>query len=1056
MPGLHLYRSNLVEALAGELGELLREPLANPLQPEIVVVQSMGMRRWLSFQIAAQFGIAMNCEFPFFAAFAQRVFRVARPGRAYSREAMLWRTMSALPQAFSAPGGETLRRYIGKDLVSPVKEYQLARQVASLFDQYLVHTPEELLQWEAKKGDHWQARLWRELVKSEEEPHLAALLRQLQEREGEAILGLPERISVFGIASLPKLYLQLLAEVSRASDVHLFLFEPTDQFWGDIRSQAEQQSILRRHGKHLQTAEDLFLEAGNELLASLGRAGRAFAWDVLDLEVTSWHEPFQEPAGETTLTRVQADLFHLREPSPEGAPRLDASIQIHCCHGPMREVEVLHDQLLALFEKLPDLKPREILVTLPNVETHAPFIEAVFGSPESPAVQIPYTIADRSARLRNGAARAFLQMLDLHGGRFPSTGVLELLETRAVRERFGIEEPELETLRLWIERNNIRWGIDADHRASFGFPAFEQNSWRAGLDRMLLGYALPGDGHSLFEGVLPDPEIEGGPAELLGRLAEYVGLLFEMIPRLQAPRTLREWSETLGALVDAFFHPSGEDADDVVALRRMIGTLGLGFDYHTEPVDFAVVRSHLETLLAEEESIGGFLAGRVTFCSLKPMRSIPFRVICMLGMDDGAFPRQDSPIAFDLLAAEKKASARSRRDEDRQLFLESLLSARDVFYLSYTGLSAKDNSEAPPSVVVSELLDSLAATYPPKGDADPRERFITRHKLQPFSEAYFKKGGPLFSYSAENSHAALEKVPVVAGPCAGAELPPAEIDWQSLDLSTLIDFFCHPARHFVQKRLGARLPEAEEGLSEHEPMELNKLDEWKLAHDLAEASALSHASGRARAAGVLPAGHFGEAALSRSCEAVSGLLDRVEKAELGVLLPPLALSVAGPDWKLSGVLETVHAGGQRLISAWALKPKDLLRAWLKHLFLNAADAPRATLLFGSDATRRFEPVPEAAEILGQLMEIHRRGLRRPLPFFPAASEDFARRQLKIKSGESKDPTVSGREMYAKGERDDAYNELCFRHLETPCDEEWKRLALEVWGPFFEHSEGEKA
>jgi exodeoxyribonuclease V gamma subunit len=546
---------------------------------------------------------------------------------------------------------------------------------------------------------------------------------------------------------------------------------------------------------------------------------------------------------------------------------------------------------------------------------------------------------------------------------------------------------------------------------------------------------------------------------LLGRLAEYVDQLFELIGRLSAERSLREWHEVLGQIVDTFFHPGGEDADDVVALRRMVGMLAQAHDYHAAPVALPVVRAHLATLLAEDESIGGFLAGHVTFCSLKPMRSIPFRVICMLGMDDGAFPRQDSPIAFDLLAEQKQASARSRRDEDRQLFLESLLSARDVFYLSYTGLSAKDNSESPPSVVVSELLDGLAAMHPEAGDDDPRRHFTTHHRLQPFSQAYFRKGGPLFSYSVENGQALAKGAPL-AGPCGGAELPPATLDWQALELRTLIAFLCHPAKHFVEKRLGARLPELEEGLSPHEPMELNKLDEWKLARDLAvDAATLAEAGQSARASGVLPAGHFGAAKLEVVRQTVEELHERMKAEDLGAVLPPVALSVAGEDWQIVGTLDSVHHGGQRLFSAWKLKPKDLLRAWLKHLLLNAdprADRPRVTLLFGHDATRRFRPVEGAAAKLGDLVNLLRAGLRKPLPFFPAASEDFARRELRINPREKKDPAASGRELYDKSERDDAYNELCFRHLVTPCDDEWKGFALQVWRPFFEHSEEEKA
>ena len=420
------------------------------------------------------------------------------------------------------------------------------------------------------------------------------------------------------------------------------------------------------------------------------------------------------------------------EPVRRGIPPGDASLQIHCCHGAMRELEVLHDRLLDLFDRLPGLMPKDILVTMPEVETYAPYIGAVFNT-------LPFSIADRSAQAESSVAAALLKLLALHGGRFLARDVLALLEIQAVRERFGIAESELDDVRRWVDDTGIRWGIDAAHRAAVGLPSFGNNSWRAGLDRLLLGYALPGDGATLFEDVLPYPEIEGGDAALLGRFVDFCEKLFRLIPALDAPRTLAEWEASLRELLDTFVDDNDDLADELKRVRSAVRGIGALTEFHPGPISFEVLRTHLASVLSETESGFGFLAGHITFCSLKPMRSVPFRVICILGLNDTAFPRREPPLGFDLLAQEGRG--RSRRDDDRQLFLETILSARDALYLSYSGLSPRDNSEAPPSVVVTELLDYTARNYEPA-------LAVTMHPLQAFSTRYFGVDQPLFSYSA--------------------------------------------------------------------------------------------------------------------------------------------------------------------------------------------------------------------------------------------------------------------------------------------------------------------
>ena len=434
----------------------------------------------------------------------------------------------------------------------------------------------------------------------------------------------------------------------------------------------------------------------------------------------------------------------------------DRTIQVHSCHSEMREVEVLHDQLLALLADNPGLQPQDIVVMMPDVATYAPFIEAVFDTPEIQTQRIPYSIADRTARVENGIIDTFLAILELSGSRFGASSLLNILESPAVQGRFELAQADLETIRVWIDKAAIRWGIDAAHREKIGLPAFAQNTWREGLDRLLLGYALPGGNRQLFQNILPCDEIEGGLAETLGNFIEFTSRIFETAQELETARTLGGWQVTLREVVDRFFDPTEDVEREILQVRRVLESLGetgaaSGFD---ETVELDVVLAFLTDAFGSAVSGSGFLLGAVTFCALKPMRSIPFKVIAILGMNDTAYPRKPVVTGFDLIAQNPQPGDRSVRDDDRYLFLEALLSAREVFYVSYIGQSIKDNSALPPSVLVSELLDYLDRAFEMPQERMAKEYLVTRHRLHPFNVDYFSEVDErLFSYSADNCRA---------------------------------------------------------------------------------------------------------------------------------------------------------------------------------------------------------------------------------------------------------------------------------------------------------------
>lgn len=1079
MPGLHIHRSNRLEMLAEALGEVTRTPLRSVFAPEVIVVQSLGMRRWLSLEVARENGIAMNSAFPFPAALVEQLFAIVLPEHAgdpvFSPDLLLWQILGLLPSLVKEPDGAELAHYLqGENL--PLKGYQLAGKIARVFDRYLAYRPEFALDWQQGRNSiphaAWQARLWRELTHGKENTHLPARAREFSARLRAGRFdpaALPERISVFGISSLPPFHMQIFGEAARVMDVHLFTLEPTAEFWSDLRSRKQQDRILRRQRRKNLTSDDLHLETGNALLASLGKIGREFSENVQTLDGAREHDLFEPPQGTSLLAQVQGDIFELRDLLADlrvgrrTVLTTDRSIQIHSCHSPMREVEVLHDQLLALFESDRELTPKEILVTMPDVERYAPFIQAVFGAPEAPGLAIPFTIADRSVRAESCIADAFLTLLDLATSRCGAGSIFALLATRAVRQRFSLEEPDLEIIRDWIARTGIRWGVDGEHRAGFGVPEFEENSWRHGLRRLLLGYALPGDGATLFAGLLPVREVEGGLALTLGRFVDFAEQLFAAIEDFRQARSLAEWERVLRQTMATFFQEDDETADEMRRLRRALEGLG-GAEHlagYGESVPFEVLRMHLAEAFTLSESGIGFLAGRVTFCALKPMRSIPFKVLCLIGMNDGAFPRRDPALAFDLMAQHPRAGDRSLRDDDRQLFLESLLSARKALYISFCGLSPKDNSALPPSVVVSELLDYLNENFA-SNDGAPCEKFVfTQHRLQPFSPDYFRESGPLFSYSSANAEASrmsqADREPTAAF-CA-EPIPEPSGPWRDLDWEALGVFLAHPAKFFCLERLGLTRPDEFTPLEDCEPQEIDTLDRYAFEQELTRAALAMEPLGErlpiVRASGQLPAGYMGEAAFHTMAARSAGLAERIRACLDPTPLPALTVDLTLGGFRLTGTLRGLYAGCLLRHRTAKLKPSDLLRAWVSHLVLQltgSADHSRTTLLFDLEEAWRFEPVDNAAEILIDLLSLYAEGLCRPIPLIPLTSLEFARRTLRPSAKEMTQPIKSarscweGNERNKNAEKDEMWLKLCFGRGADPLDEAWKATALRVYRP----------
>ena len=1081
-PGFLALHGNRTEDLADTVIEWLASTPLDPLEEEVVLVQSNGMAEWVKMVLAQRLGIcaAVRVELP--GRFLWRTYRQVLGARTVPADSALdklpltWRLMAVLPAVLDQPVMAPLRGYLRAD--EPERSLQLAARLADLLDQYQNHRPDWLADW-AAGHDHlrradgqctplsedqaWQPALWRAVLATLDEAQQAtarpALHQRVLQRLADASQPRPpvaRRVVVFGMSQLPSATLDTLAALSAHSQVLLAVPNPCRHHWGDIMEGRELlRSARRRHGPRGGTdlaAVDLadMHQHAHPLLAAWGKQGRDFirlldAHDDAQAQQQRLGLPRIDVFDEGTeqpdtplLHRVQQRIRDL-EPLHGGTPALplaegDDSIAFHSAHSAVRELEVLHDHMLGWLAQAgdgsqPPLHPRDMVVMVPDIETMAPAIRAVFGQyPRHDARFIPFDIADLSAPSGSPVIHALEWLLRLPRERCRLSELTALLEVPAVAARFGLEAEQLPLLTQWMQGAGLRWGLTAQHRQQLGLGTCgEPNTAWFALQRLLLGVATggyaqetgfaPSTSPTAWAGpapVEPYADIGGLDAGLAGGLAHLVQALLAWWAQAEQPATPTGWAERGRALLLAVFKPV-DDADQgaLAALTDALAAWTWACDQagFEQAVDLATFAAAWLQALEQPSLERRFRAGGVTFCTLMPMRAIPFEVVCLLGMNDGDYPRQGLRSDFDLMAqpGQTRPGDRSRRHDDRQLMLEALLCARRRLHIGWRGRSVRDNAEQPPSVLVGQLRDHIAAVW----GADAVKQRTTEHPLQPFSRRYFEQASPWHTHARE--WCALHAAPGGTNADADAEaaLPPWQPDANvPLTVARLAQFLRNPVKAFFRARLGVVFQDGEATLADDEPFDLQGLerhgvvralvDAWPPAPEAAHVAAqLPAAVQRLRRTGELPLGGLGDlteahllhslqgmardwAAAGAACPAPQPRL-ALELAHGGVLLrdwlEPLFGQAPGegdgleaPTW--------LHLNPSRLLDDKRQPKADkLLLPWLHQLVASACGHHVQGWVVGQGGAVQLAPLPQA-DALAQcqrLLALWHQGMQSPLP-----------------------------------------------------------------------------
>ncbi|OQR32417.1 exodeoxyribonuclease V subunit gamma [Pseudomonas sp. Bc-h] len=1106
-PGFMVVHGNRLDELRSLVVSWMRRYPLTPLENEVALVQSNGIAQWLKLALAEDAqdddlggcGIAAAIDVQLPGSFMWQLYRAVLGKDEIPETSLLdkapltWRLMRLLPALINQPHFEPLQRFLIAD-TDLRKRYQLSERLADLFDQYQVYRADWLEDWAAgkhqlknvrgevkplKPENCWQAELWRALLHDVGAEGMAQSRAGVHQRYIERINsltdsppGLPARVIVFGISSLPAQALEALAGLARFSQVLLCVHNPCRHHWADIvadkdllRHEYKRQS--RKAGMPVTLNPDALHQHAHPLLAAWGKQGRDYI-NLLD----SYDDPnsyrsifrdgridlFSDSDPHTILNQLQDDILELRplgetrELWPAVDLKTDRSIRFHVAHSAQREVEVLHDQLLARFSKDPDLRPRDIIVMVPDIDSYAPHIRAVFGQLDRDDRRfIPFTLADQGQRGRDPLLIAVEHLLKIPDSRFPVSEILDLLDVPALRARFGIDERDLPTLHRWIEGAGVRWGLSAEQREGLGLPeALEQNSWHFGLRRMLLGYAV-GAGVA-YEGIEPYDEIGGLDAALIGPLVALIDALQVAHNELSQAATPPVWGARLQALMQLFFAAESEHDDYLLGQLETLRetwletceTVGL-----LEELPLTVVREAWLAGLDQGRLSQRFLAGSVNFCTLMPMRAIPFKIVCLLGMNDGDYPRAQPPLDFDLMGSDYRPGDRSRREDDRYLLLEALLSARDQLYISWVGRSIRDNSERPASVLIGQLRDHLASGWRladavgPEDEKkrDPGQQLLHKltleHPLQPFSAKYFQEIMEFFSFAREWQvlHEAIADVGETQTLVKHEQEEP-------LSLMQLQDFLRNPVKHFFSQRLKIFFEVAQAPLADEEPFVLDALERYGVSDSLLQAAltdpehtdeSLRAQATRLQASGLLPMAGFGTLLQD---ELIEPLPDLVQRYQYLLFKWPERLNSALPvsyehqGIALDGWLDGLYQNAQNQLLAVTAIPNAiggkkarkwhrLTKPWVTHLVACACELPLTTALVASDDTLLLSPLDKntACRALNDLLLAWQHGMQRPLPVAVQTAFAWLGQGDEVKAEAAARKAYDGDGQNSKGERE---------------------------------------
>ena len=1059
-----LFQSNKLRNLA--IAFCKNEPeVKDPFKSSTVITQSFELRYWLQLQITELKGISSNIDFQLPASFLWKLYKCLTPEIAdldrspYEREIMVWRLMRILEKGPSS--NQDIADYLDPEKKRNLRLYELSNELASLFDEYLMYRPDWVLAWEssksgfASKEEEWQASMWQELredLRGKSKLHRAALHKLAMNKISQDAHLPWTKLSIFGISSMPPIQIETFRRLSEFMDVDIYFLNPCHEYWGDIISEAERarRSLKAIRNNASPVLQESYFETGQPILASLGQLGRDYFELLNDVENLQTFDIFSEPNQKTDLGYVKNQIFNLSyseenifsEKHSRETVKSDQSIQIHSCHSRTREIEVLKDQIFRALSKTEALQPKDILVAAPDIQLYAAIIKANFKN------EIPFSINSSALKENSSFFNSVIKLLSLPDSRITGQEIIEFLEVPSIARAHAINSDDLEKLAIWISDSGIRWELDGESKSkNWDLPPDDRNTWRFGLDRLLMGVVM-GENHGPWQEIQP-MEIPLEDASLLESLCRFMDHLDEFRKEIDNQYPIERWLEIIQELLGKFFDPKETE----VMLERQLRAALEDLRLETSVAEFKDEISRetflrvLKNKLEDQISISRSTSGGITFSNLLPMRGIPYRMICILGLNQGEFPRTENPNTFDLRLERKdiRKGDRSKNKDDRYIFLESILAAEEIFYVSYVGENANQNLSSAPSAIVSEWHEYLETIF--------EEQKLVAHKLNPYDSKYFR-GDEAQTFSSTWFNKKEEEEERHA-PIKGSALNGQALQQDHVNLSELKAFFGHSARFFLQKKLGVYYEREANIVLDTEPFEASSLDDYKIAEaaleSLKQNESIEDLYSQTLHAGLIPSNALGETLLKKAIRrgeeiysVIANEMRSKRQIETAVAIGPFNLQID---------IQNVYQDAIIQARVGRLKDRQILQDWITHLAANLIEEIETKLVHRGDKdqiqTLTLQPIEArtAKKYLSVFIRVYQKGIEAPV-FFPPKQARTLNRDLK--NGKDQKPALDKlvaewTNEYSFSEGPDPYWNNLFDLTES-FNENFANLASEIWEP----------
>lgn len=1044
---LKVVYSSKTEALTRELiQELGRRSGDNGVfRSDTIVVQGKGMERYLSQSIAEVNGVCMNIDFPF----PQKVLREIVHAllshnklsnlKVPSNEEVAWYLFTNMDTFLEEKAIGSLmgavRSYL-KDDDSRLKQYQFCSRLANLFDQYSAYRPEMIANWISGKWEPidadliWQYHLWRKVFVERGEMdtidaglHWISLAQAFVQfrKKGFALSTIKQfpyrHLLFFGISTLPTLYRNLLEYVGEgldALDIDLYLLYPASiPSLNDGRSRrSEVRDELYRRIEHYQLKDEISLRGatqnrsgeyfttGNDLIMDMGVQADVFLNNLVE-KWSPYYLSQDEIDSQSLLIQVQSQMTEFEQTEVETLDYCD-SISFHDCFSPIREVEAAREFIQNCLYENPDLLPSDVIIMVSSMEKYAPSLRAVFSGNDP--LYIPHTVADQSVRNENPYAEAILSIFELRNGRFTAEDILSLLDKPVIQEQLSFQDEDLLQVRELIRHSQFRWGINADHCSRyFDDTELSVYSWEASKKRILLGTVMEvsENNPSLYQEILPF-KTEGVQSELALRFVGFMDLLTDLISKIDWAKNVADYTEVLEQMRSELLPSVNLDADQFKLVNTVINQLRqLSSDCNIDVSD-AVFLEYLKNAFSETHVGRGFLDGKVTICEMRPMRSIPAKIVCLLGMNDEDYPRKENQLSFDFIARYRKPEDRSQNKEDRNLFMEALLSAREKLFISWTGRSNRDNSERPASSLVQDFCDYLNRYFKfSHSELEVSDLLTVKHRLHAFDPEYFDPDSKLPRAFTKQNYRIAQALngDKIKQEKTAPVLPSSSIE--EIDLEDLVQFFQNPSLYFLRSRLNAWRINPEDIEVGSEMILMNSLQQYNLKQEYLDKSDHEILDKKVYVQkGLIPAGFEGEIVSNQTKNEIALFTDKCKEswgeAEPSEHLIEVDLS---NGIKIKGVAEIRGD----LNTSWRMgsvkdKSKDWLRFWIKHLLVSAKrDDISGSISVYHDVLLKSNLLnPKVALLeIEKIVDLYLKGLQSPLCFFSESSFTFAKTYLTL-------------------------------------------------------------